>query len=629
MTTDDIKSQMQDNFLSYASYVILDRAIPDVIDGLKPVQRRILRILHLMDNGRFHKVANVAGQTMALHPHGEAAINDALIHLAQKEFLMDQQGNFGNPLTGDPNAAPRYIETRLSPLARETMFNDEITQFAPSYDGRTQEPVVLPAKIPLLLLQGAEGIAVGMATKIFPHNFGELLEAQIAILEKRDFHLVPDFPSGGFVDAQDYAQGRGKLRLRARVSARDDKTIIIDQICYGTTTESLIHSIDEAAKRGKIKIDSIQDYTAENIHIEIKLTRGQYAQDLIPQLYAFTDCQVVLHGHCVVIRNGVPWDADVHSILEVVTEKLQLFLRQELELERQHLLDRIFERQLERIFIEEKIYKALEGAASEHEIDHVVARGLFPFHPELIRVPEENDRKRLVQIPIRRISQFDAAKNRREIEEMEKRIAEIDADLGRIPKVAIRFLKGLLKKYGPLFPRRTTIEEIADVDKKALETKSIQVGYDSQTGFLGTQVKGPLTWSCTNRDKVLIFHPDKSYRILSIPEKLFIEQPGLHVGPADRQTVFSVVYRNDQGVFAKRFVVEQFIMEKVYHFIDPEDELLFFGSQPGIKLRLKLAPAPRQRVDELEVDLDEVRVKGVTAKGIRLTEKTVKSISQK
>ncbi|MFZ4098976.1 MAG: DNA topoisomerase IV subunit A [Chlamydiia bacterium] len=628
MATDDMKHQMQDNFLRYAAYVILDRAIPDVADGLKPVQRRLLYTLHRMDSGRFHKVSTVVGQTMSLHPHGDAAINEALVNLSQKGLLLDEQGNFGNPLTGDPAAAPRYIETRLAGLARDTLFNDEITPFVPSYDGRAQEPVLLPAKIPLLLMLGIEGIAVGMSTRIFPHNFVELLNAQIAILEKKPFELIPDFPSGGFVDASDYARGRGKLRLRARVTARDDKTVVIDQICYGTTTESLIHSIDEAAKRGKIKIESIHDYTAEDVHIEIKLPRGQHADELIQPLYAFTDCQVVLHGHCLAIRDQLPWDTDVHAILEDSTERLQVHLQKELELERRQLLEKIFERQLERIFIEEKVYKALEEAISEEEIDRRVARGLFPFHGELIRPPVDADRKRLLQIPIRRISRFDTDRNRREIEEMQKRIGVIEIDLGRIPKVAIQFIKGILKKYGGHFERRTQIEVIGEVDRKALETKTIQIGYDAETGFLGTQVKGPFTWTCTNRDKVLLFHPDGTYRIIPIPEKLFIEQPVLHVGTADRQTVFGAVYKNSQGLFGKRFVVDSFIMEKSYQFVEPEEELLLFIDKPETVVVVKLAPAARQRVDELEVAMDEIRVKGVSAKGIRLTDKKVKSVAE-
>lgn len=626
MSQDDLKDQMQQNFLQYASYVILDRAIPDVLDGLKPVQRRILYVLHQLDNGRFHKVANVVGQTMALHPHGDAAIGDALVNLAQKGYLLDQQGNFGNPLTGDPAAASRYIETRLSGLARDTLFQDALTEFLPSYDGRAQEPVSLPCKLPLLLLQGAEGIAVGMSTKIFPHNFVELLEAQIAYLEGRSYALAPDFPSGGLVDVSDYAAGRGKLRIRANVVEQDDKTIVIDQICFGTTTESLIHSIDEAAKRGKIKIESIHDYTAENVHIEIKCPRGHYAKDLIPQLFAFTDCQTVVTGHCVAIREGLPWEGDVHEILRLCTDRLQDILKRELELERHLLLEKIFERALEQIFIEEKIYKKLEDAATEEEIDRRVAAGLQPFHGELLRVPTSQDRARLCAIPIRRISKFDAERNRQEIAKMQERIAQIEVDLKRIPKVAISFLKSLIKSHGKHFPRRTRVERIEDVDRKAMETKPLQLFYDAESGFVGTQVKTGEAIACTNRDKLLVVSGDGTYQVLPLPEKLFLKQKPIWIGAADRTTVFNCIYRNASGLYGKRFVVDQFIMEKTYHYLEEGDTLVGLSAALHTQVRVELKPQPRQKVSNLEFKMEDLRVKGVTAKGVRLTDKPIAKV---
>jgi topoisomerase-4 subunit A len=626
MSHDDLKDQMQQNFLQYASYVILDRAIPDVVDGLKPVQRRILYTLHQMDNGRFHKVANVVGQTMALHPHGDAAICDALVNLAQKGYLLEEQGNFGNPLTGDPAAASRYIEARLSGLARDTLFQDDLTEFVSSYDGRTKEPVSLPAKIPLLLLQGAEGIAVGMSTKIFPHNLVELLEAQISLLEGRPIRLVPDFPSGGIVDASDYQAGRGKLRIRASLQEQDDKTVVIDQICFGTTTESLIHSIDEAAKRGKIKIESIHDYTAERVHIEVKCPRGQYARDLIPQLYAFTDCQIVATGHCISIRDGLPWESDVHEILALCTERLQDILKRELELERRVLLEKIFERALEQIFIEEKIYKKLEGASSEEQIDREVAQGLVPFHEELLRVPTSQDRARLCAIPIRRISKFDAERNRQEIAKMQQRIAEIEIDLKRIPKVAIQFLKGIIKSFGKHHPRRTKLEEIQEVDRKALETKPIQFFYDPETGYVGTQVKVGQAIQATTRDKLLVVFPDGTYQVVSIPEKLFLNQKPVWIGPADRTTVLSCIYRNPSGLYGKRFIIDQFILEKLYRYLDEEDTLVLLSPQPGLQVHVQLKPQPRQRVSELDFAVEDLRVKGVSAKGVRLTDKPIHKV---
>lgn len=628
MTREDLKEQMQGNFLQYASYVILDRAIPDVSDGLKPVQRRILYTLHLMDNGRFHKVANVVGQTMALHPHGDAAINDALVHLAQKNFLLDQQGNFGNPLTGDPAAAARYIETRLSPLARETLFNDLLTQFIDSYDGRAREPVALPSKLPLLLMQGVEGIAVGMSTRVFPHNPIELWQAQIALLDNRPFELVPDFPSGGVIDTTNYQDGRGKLMMRAKVEVADDKTVVIREICPGTTTDSVIKSIDDAAKRGRIKIDSINDYTAEHVHIEIKLPRGQHAEELIPALYAFTECQVVLHGHCMVIKDGLPWDTTTREILEHNTINLQKFIRMELSLERERLLEEIFQRSLERIFIEEKIYKGLESARSEAAIDKVVVDGLKPFHAELLRVPNEQDRKRLCAIPIRRISQFDAERTAKEIAVRQERIVAIEADLKRIPAVAIQFIKALISKYSASFPRKTVIATIQAVDKQELAATAVTVGYDPQTGFFGSGIKGSVRVHCTTKDKLLLLRQDGSYEVIPIPEKVYSDVAILHLGVADRTTQFVCIYSNSEGMFAKRFIIDKFILSKGYSYLDEGDKLerLFVGEAAAVPLKLQLVPMARMRSTEVAVDLSEVRLKGVTAKGIRLTTKRVQSI---
>ena len=361
---DDFKQLMEQQYLTYAFYVIRDRAIPDVIDGLKPVQRRILETLRLMHDNKLHKVANVAGQTMALHPHGDAAITDALITVANKGYLLDMQGNFGNIYTGDPAAAARYIETRLSKLSLDTLFNPDLTETVPSYDGRKQEPVRLPVKIPLVLLHGIDGIAVGMSTHILPHNFVELLEAEIAILQGEKFSILPDFLTGGIMDASLYDKGKGKIKLRAKLEERDPKTIVITEICYGTTTESLIRSIDEAAKRGKIKIDAINDYTSDKVEIEIKLPRGVYAADVMKALYAYTECEVTLHSQIVVIRDEYPWEPNVDEILHYHVEHLQSYLKKELEIERDRLLEKIFNKTLDQIFIENRLYKKLETVSS-------------------------------------------------------------------------------------------------------------------------------------------------------------------------------------------------------------------------------------------------------------------------
>ncbi|MBS0627878.1 MAG: DNA topoisomerase IV subunit A, partial [Verrucomicrobia bacterium] len=445
---DDLKHQMKDHFIQYASYVILDRAIPNVVDGLKPVQRRILEILWRQHDDKLHKVANIVGQTMQLHPHGDAPIYEALITLANKGYILDRQGNFGNIFTGDPSAAARYIETRLSPLAKETLFNPDITEKVPSYDGRNLEPVELPAKIPLLLMQGADGIAVGMSTHILPHNFTELLEAEIAFLEGKNFKIFPDFPTGGIMDKSLYDKGRGKVKLRAKIEIKDAKTLVIREICYGTTTESLIRSIDEAAKKGKIKIESINDYTAKDVEIEIKLPRGQYAEEILNALYGFTECEVSLNSQVILIKENLPWETDVHEILAYNATKLVEFLRKELEIEKERLLEKIFYKSLERIFIENKIYKKIETLKTLEAIHTMLEEAFKPYRKKLLREPTYDDLEKLLQIPIRRISQFDIAKNKEEVSLLEESLNKVEKSLKNVKKHAIEYLKKLIDKFG-------------------------------------------------------------------------------------------------------------------------------------------------------------------------------------
>ncbi|CAF23075.1 DNA topoisomerase IV subunit A [Candidatus Protochlamydia amoebophila] len=628
---EDIKQLMQRHYIKYASYVILDRAIPNVIDGLKPVQRRILYTLWLMHDGKLHKVANVAGQTMALHPHGDAPITEALINIANKGYLLDQQGNFGNLFTGDPAAAARYIETRLTPLAKETLFNADLTSTIPSYDGRHQEPTCLPAKIPVVLLQGADGIAVGMSTHIFPHNFLELLEAEIAILEGKPFSILPDFPTGGIMDASDYNKGKGKVRLRAKIEVRDAKSLVITEICYGTTTESLIRSIDEAAKKGKIKIDAINDYTAEKVEIEIKLPRGQYAQDLLEALYAYTECQVTLHSQIVVIKDNYPWETDVDSILRLHTEKLQEYLQRELELERDHLNEKIFEKTLEQIFIENRLYKRIEDLTSYEEVHVTIAASLIPFHSQLLRIPTEQDRERLLSIPIRRITRFDLAKNQEEILSHQEQLTRVEKDLKNIIKVAIRYLNSLIKKFASEHKRKTEIQVIQQVDTRAMETRQITVCFDPTTGFIGTKVTSNYTIECTNFDKLLVIFKDGTYQIINIPEKQYVHHKGnkvVYVGIADKKTIINVVYRDPEThyVYAKRFIVEKFILDKYYRYLEEGTTLEFISTQPGVSLELQFIPKPRQTISKMQFQIDNIAVKGVTAKGIRISNREVKKV---
>lgn len=623
---EDLKQVMRENYLQYASYVILDRAIPNVIDGLKPVQRRILHTLRTMHDGKFHKVANVAGQTMAYHPHGDAAITDALVNLANKEYFLDQQGNFGNLFTGDPAAASRYIETRLSPLAIETLFNADLTSYVPSYDGRNKEPICLPARIPVLLMQGADGIAVGMSTRILPHNFCELLEAQIAILEGRPFTLLPDFQTGGLMDASDYQKGRGKVKLRTKIEIKDKKTLVIREICYSTTTESLIRSIDEAAKRGKIKLESINDYTSEAPEIELILPRGHYAEEAIPALYAYTECEVSLSSQMVVIKDNLPWETDVEEILRLNTEFLEDSLKRELEIERERLLEKIFHKTLEQIFIENRLYKKIE-TIKEYEVIHTtIAKSLEPYQLELLRVPSHEDREHLLQIPIRRISQFDIDKHRDMIAEMVARLEEIAKTLKQMKAFTVKYLKGLLKKFGESYPRRTMIEQIEEIDRRAIEQHDISVGIDAKEGFVGTKVKDGTTLTCSNFDKLLLLYKDGSYQVINIPEKLYVGEDGrklAFVGVADKKTIMNVVYHNKKTKFpyAKRFVINKFILDKLYRFIEADDVLDQLTTASDSAVTIEFVPKPRQKVGRQTFTFENIPVKGVTAKGIRLANK--------
>lgn len=626
----DVKLLMQDHYIKYASYVILERAIPG-LDGFKPVQRRILQTLWQMHNGKLHKVQNVAGQTMALHPHGDASIVDAMINLANKGYFLDTQGNFGNPLTGDPPAAARYIETRLSPMALETLFNPSLTTYAPSYDGRQQEPLCLPAKIPVLLMQGTEGIAVGMSTHILPHNFVELLEAEIAILEKRPYEILPDFPTGGIMDASNYDKGKGKIKLRVKLAISDPKTILIQEICYGTTTESLIRSIDEAAKRGKIKIDGINDYTAEKIVIEIKLSRGHYAEELIDALYVYTDCEVTLTPQMMMIKDGLPWEGNVHEILELNVENLKEYLKRELEIERDRLQELIFEKSLERIFIENRLYKPIEKLTTYEEIHTVIEKGLEQFCKDLLRQPNHEDRERLLAIPIRRISLFDLEKNRLEIAAAEKLLAKTLKDLGEIIKFAIAYLRNLITKYGKQHPRRTQFKTIESVNLRDVATRTVKIGYDPEGGFVGSKVTGSNNFECTNFDKLLIFYSDGTYKVINIPEKQYIGLKGCkisYVGVADKKSIMNVACRDPKTnyFYGKRFIVEKFILDKIYTYMEKELELVLISDKNDLIVELIYFPKAHQKTSKMFFNFNDLLVKGVTAQPRKMSPRAIKKL---
>ena len=623
------------NFLNYTAYVIRERAIPDIDDGLKPVQRRILQTLYNMDDGRYHKVANVVGETMKLHPHGDQSIFSALVNLANKDLLIDRQGNFGNVFTGDQASAARYIECRLTPLARETLFHPDLTEYVDSYDGRMKEPVSLPAKLPLLLLLGAEGIAVGMATKIMPHNYCELLQAQIAHLEGKDFTLYPDFPGGGIVDVSAYNQGNGRLRCRAKMELRDEKTIGIIELPYTLTTEALIESVERAAKAGKIKIASISDYTAERVDVEIKLPRGIYAQETIDALYAFTDCEVSISPNLVLIQKNMPRIMAVEEVLRYNTDKLRQDLEQELRLERLRLLDKLHARKLEELFIEHRLYKDIEEEGSLHAVQARVRAALAPFAEQCIRKVSAEDIERLLSIRIQRISRYDINKQHKEIKTLEKELAAIDKHLEDMVLFSIRYLQRLLEKYGPLFPRRSELKVFDQIDIREAALSNLLLVYDRESGFLGAKMScetPDMELPCSELDRILLIFKNGMYKVINVPDKLFVGNEVLWMGLARKGLVFNLIYRSGfvHLSYVKRFRMRGFILNKEYRLFEEHKrsviQMLAVG-ESGIRARISFVPSSRARSNTLELSFDDYLIKGESAQGKRISGRVVRKIT--
>jgi len=623
------------NFLEYTSYVIRERAIPSIEDGLKPVQRRILQTLINMEDGRFHKVANVVGETMKLHPHGDASIFAALVNLANKGYLIDRQGNFGNIFTGDQASAARYIECRLSPLAKEVLFNKDLTEYVDSYDGRTVEPVSLPAKIPLLLLQGSDGIAVGMATKILPHNFCELLEAQKKILRNQDFVLYPDFQQKGYIDVTDYEDGNGRVRCRARIEEVNEKTIVIRDIPYTTTTQSLTESIERAAKAGKIKIVSINDYTAEEVEIEIKLARGVYAKDTIKALYAFTDCEIPISPNLTLIRGNTPETSTVSDVLRYNTEKLQADLTRELEILLGRLREKLHARLLEQIFIEERLYKNIEEETSYAAVVKNVETSLVPFAGQLIRPVTREDIEKLLEIRIKRISRYDINKQQKEIRDIRKEIASTEKSLEDMVAYTIAYLDALLEKYGHLYPRQTEIREFSEVSVRKVAPSNLLVGYNRESGFLGHQIKEEgenqeQSVACSEYDRLLLLFSNGIYKVIPVTDKLFVGHELEWFGKVDKDLVFNVIYRDgaENIVYAKRFKSPSFILEKEYRLFTEHKRskilLLSFGE--GKSARVSLMPSSRAKSNVIDVYFDDYLVKNPLAKGKRVSNRIVRKV---
>ncbi len=621
-----------ENFLEYTSYVIKERAIPHLGDGLKPVQRRIMQTLKNMDDGRFNKVANVVGETMKLHPHGDASIFAALVNLANKGYLIDRQGNFGNILTGDNASAPRYIECRLSPLAREVIFDKDLTEYVDSYDGRMREPVVLPAKIPLLLMQGADGIAVGMATKIMPHNFVELLEAQKHILRGEPFTIYPDFFKGGMLDVSNYNKGNGRLKCRARIEEVNDKTIVIREIPYTTTTSSLVESIEKAVRGGKLKIISINDYTAEEVEIEINLPRGIYARDTISALYAFTDCEVSISPNLTVIQDDRPVTLNVDEILRYNTDKLVADLEQDLRIELGRLREKLHAHLLEQIFIEERLYKKIENCKTFEKVISTVNNSLLPFVDQLFREITRDDIIRLLEIKIKRISRYDIEQKRREIEEVKAKAAKIEKHLTNMVKYTIAFINGLLKKYGSQYPRCTELTTFHEVEVRQVAISNLTCGYDRQSGFLGYQVKAEPenSFACSEYDRILLIVKDGSYRIINGGNKIFVGSELMFWGKVDNDLLFNIIYRSgtEHLSYVKRFMMPKFILEKEYRLFPAhkKSRIQYLSLGQDARVKAYFVPGKRARVNALEIIFNNYLIKGVSAKGRRIGSRALRRL---
>lgn len=625
-----LHKRMDRSFLDYASYVIRDRAIPNLADGLKPVQRRILWVMHRIDDGKLHKVASVTGEAMKYHPHGDASISDAIVVLANKRYLIEGQGNFGNIYTGDPPAAARYIEARLSELARTELFNDELTELVPTYDGRNQEPVTLPCKLPLLLMLGTEGIAVGLSARILPHNFIELLHAQIAILEGKSFKVVPDFPTGGLMDAKEYADGKGSVRIRARIKVKDD-TVVITEVPPGTTTESLIGSIEDAAKKGKLKLKSINDYTSEKVEIAIELAKGVEPQQLVDALYAFTQCEQSISSRIIVIRDNRPVEMTVSEVLQANTAQLVDLLRRELELKRDHLELDLHRKTLVQLFVENRIYKRIENAKTAEAVVKEVYEGFKPLRKQMRRDLADEDVEMLLKVPIRRISLFDIQQHRDEMEKMEAELAQTLKSLKNVKGFAITRLKGLIEKYEDDFPRLTKSGRFDEVEAKDVAFKSFKVSYDRESGYIGYKAGGSdFTMMCSQFDKLLLVFKDGRYKVVELPEKLFIGQDLIYCGPPERDRVFTVAYSTKDATWMKRFTFGGTILDKEYNLSpEPKSKILLFEPDTPELVYIKYKPAAYQKISQQTAKPGELAVKNAKARGNQVSIKEVGSIQVK
>ena len=632
----------KDWFVEYASYVILERAIPAVEDGLKPVQRRILHAMNVMDDGRFNKVANIIGATMAYHPHGDAAIGDALVNLGQKDLLIETQGNWGDVRTGDSAAAPRYIEARLSKFAKEVAFNDKTTEWQLSYDGRKREPINLPMKFPLVLAQGVEGIAVGLSTKIMPHNFLELCEASIDVLKGKKVQIFPDFPTGGSADFTHYNDGKkgSRIRVRARIEEKDKNTLLVKDIPFGTTTGSLIESIIKASDSGKIKVKRVIDNTAANVEIEIQLAPGILPDMAINALYAFTDCELSISPLACIIEADRPSFMGVSEILKASTFHTLGLLRRELEIQLDELENKWHYSSLEKIFIENRIYRDIEECETWEAVIETIDRGLDPFKPLLKREVLEEDIIRLTEIKIKRISKFDSFKADELIRSVENEITEVRHHLEHLTDYAIVYFKQLIKKYGAGKERKTEIKVFDTIEANIVAAANVKLYANYEEGFVGTSLrKDTFVLDCSDIDDVIAFRADGSYSIAKVSDKHFFGKELIHVGiwrKGDERTTYNLVYWDGAGkkAMAKRFNATGLIREKVYNMAteNPKTKVLYFSVNPNgeaEKINIYLSASANARLKQFDYDFAKLAIKGKTAGGNQITKYPVRKVDLK
>ena len=652
---EDLESQQNDShktihlsgmyetwFLDYASYVILERAVPGINDGLKPVPRRILHAMKNLEDGRYNKVANIIGHTMKYHPHGDASIGDALVHLGQKELLIDAQGNWGNILTGDRAAAPRYIEARLSKFANEVLFNPKTTIWKSSYDGRNKEPLALPVKFPLLLAQGVEGIAVGLASKILPHNFNELIEASIKILNNQEFEVFPDFQTGGQIDVLKYNDGLrgGKVRIRAKIHQEDKKTLVINEIPFGTTTSSLIESIITANDKGKIKIKKIDDNTAENVEILIYLAAGVSPDTTIDALYAFTNCEVSVSPNSCIIQNDKPVFLGVKEILKISTDKTVELLKKELEIRKKELEEQWHFASLEKVFIEKRIYRKIEECESWESVIETIDKALIPYHKLFLRKITTDDIIRLTEIKIKRISKYNSYKADDIIKSIEFEIDEVKNHLANLIDFAINYFKQIKKKYGKGRERKTEIRNFDTIQASMVAAATQKLYVNREEGFAGTSLKkDEFVCDCSDIDDIIVFREDGTLIITKVSTKTFVGKNIIHIDvfkKNDDRTIYNMVYRDGKKgkIFVKRFPVKGITRDKEYVLTkgSEDSKVLYFTANPNGEaeiVKVTLRPKPKLRKLSFEYDFSELAIKGRSATGNTLTPNQVRNIVQR